>query len=161
MEGLGINWKILVGQLINFAILLYVLKRFAYKPFFNVLEKRRQKIEEGVKKSVEAEKTLQETRSLSEKIKKSGEEEARRAFKEVEERANVKAGTIVAAAEEEKKKMITAAQKLLEEEKKRQKETQKNEAKELAVFLSEKILGEKIDLKKDQKLIEGILADLK
>ena len=48
MSELGIHWKILAAQAINFSIVLFVLWRFAYKPVFNMLEARRQKIAEAM-----------------------------------------------------------------------------------------------------------------
>jgi F0F1-type ATP synthase membrane subunit b/b' len=54
-EGLTIDWKILIGQLVNFAILFFVLKAFVYAPFLSLMKKRREQIEDGIKKSKEAE----------------------------------------------------------------------------------------------------------
>ena len=48
MSELGIHWQILAAQTINFSIVLFVLWRFAYKPVFNLLEARRQKIAEAL-----------------------------------------------------------------------------------------------------------------
>ena len=48
MSELGIHWKILVAQTINFSIVLFVLWRFAYRPVFNLLESRRQKIANSI-----------------------------------------------------------------------------------------------------------------
>jgi len=48
MNELGIQWKVLIAQLINFSIVFFVLWRFAYRPIFRVLETRRQKIAESV-----------------------------------------------------------------------------------------------------------------
>jgi F-type H+-transporting ATPase subunit b len=48
MSELGIHWKILVAQTINFSIVLFVLWRFAYRPVFNLLESRRQKIADSI-----------------------------------------------------------------------------------------------------------------
>ena len=48
MSELGIHWKILVAQTINFSIVLFVLWRFAYRPVFNLLESRRQKIADAM-----------------------------------------------------------------------------------------------------------------
>jgi F-type H+-transporting ATPase subunit b len=45
---LGIQWPKLLAQLLNFAIVMFILWRWAYKPVFAVLEGRRQKIAEGV-----------------------------------------------------------------------------------------------------------------
>jgi len=43
IDALGLDLRILLAQLVNFAILIFVLWRFAYKPVFNILE------EEGLK----------------------------------------------------------------------------------------------------------------
>jgi F-type H+-transporting ATPase subunit b len=48
MSELGIQWKILLAQTISFSVVFFVLWRFAYRPVFNLLEARRQKIAEGL-----------------------------------------------------------------------------------------------------------------
>jgi len=48
MSELGIQWKVLAAQLINFSIVFFVLWRFAYRPIFATLEARRAKIAEGL-----------------------------------------------------------------------------------------------------------------
>ncbi|MBI3685123.1 hypothetical protein HY250_01845 [Candidatus Azambacteria bacterium] len=37
----GIDWRLLVMQIINFAILLFILKRYLYKPVMDMLERMR------------------------------------------------------------------------------------------------------------------------
>jgi len=48
MSKLGIEWRMLLAQLINFSIVFFLLWRFAYKPIFAMLEARRQKVAEGL-----------------------------------------------------------------------------------------------------------------
>ena len=48
MDKLGIEWRILLAQAISFSFVLFILRRFAYKPVFNMLEARRQKIAEAM-----------------------------------------------------------------------------------------------------------------
>jgi F-type H+-transporting ATPase subunit b len=48
LQVLGIQWPKLLAQLLNFAIVMFILWKWAYKPVFAVLEGRRQKIAEGV-----------------------------------------------------------------------------------------------------------------
>ena len=64
MSGLEINWKILLGQIVNFAVLFFALKFFVYKPLLSLLKTRREKIEEGVNKSKQAEEKLGQIRDL-------------------------------------------------------------------------------------------------
>lgn len=161
MEQLGINWKMLLGQVVNFIILFWLLKRFAYKPFLSVLEQRRTKIEEGVKKSEEAEKTLQKTRTLEREIKKSGEERAKTVLKEAEIEAANRVQAAISSAEEEKKKIIEDAKILAQKEIAEKKEEQRGQNQEYVFFLAEKFLKEKMDKEKDKKLLEEIISGLK
>jgi len=48
LQVLGIQWPKLLAQLLNFAIVMFILWKWAYKPVFAILESRRQKIAEGV-----------------------------------------------------------------------------------------------------------------
>lgn len=160
MEGLEINWMVFLGQLLNFAILFFLLKFFVYGPFLNMIKKRREKIEEGVNKSVEAEEKL---RKLSE-VKKNMEAENEKKKKEI----------ILAADEEAKKRLIASTEKseqeraaiLLKAEKEAQslKETEKeNTRKETidnAFALTEKLLKENIDGNKNKKITEEFLSKI-
>lgn len=63
----GVNPILLAAQVVNFMILLFILKRFLYKPILKVLEQRKQKIEESIKNAEEIEKRLLEIGQLQEK----------------------------------------------------------------------------------------------
>ena len=64
----GINPLLLAAQVVNFALLLFILKRFLYKPILKVLETRKQKIEASLKNAEEIEKRLLETEEESNKM---------------------------------------------------------------------------------------------
>ena len=44
----GVDWTHLVAQIISFAIVCFLLQRFAYQPVLRTLEQRRQQIAQGV-----------------------------------------------------------------------------------------------------------------
>ena len=48
LQTLGIQWPKLIAQMLNFAIVLFVLWKWAYKPVLAMLEQRRQKIAESM-----------------------------------------------------------------------------------------------------------------
>src|SRR3989344_4706705 len=64
----GINPILLAAQVVNFLILLFILKKFLYKPILKVLEARKQKIEESLKNAEEIERKLLLTEEEKEKI---------------------------------------------------------------------------------------------
>src|SRR3989344_6010435 len=75
---LGINAKVLAAQIINFAVLLLILQKFAYKPIVGMLEKRREEVEKTNKHASEIEariKNIEDTKeaALAEARKESTE----------------------------------------------------------------------------------------
>jgi len=68
MSELGIHWKILAAQTINFSIVFFVLWRFAYRPVFNMLEARRHKIAEGMANAEKIKARLVQTEADQQKI---------------------------------------------------------------------------------------------
>lgn len=160
MDGLGIDPKILIGDIITFIVLLAILKRYAYKPFINILERRRKKIEEGVKKSEEAEKSLQKIRALAEEVTEANERKSREAVQAAEKKAQEKTKAILAAAEEGKNKVIQAARLAMEKEQEQARRQKQKEAVDLAFAVSEKFLAEKITKDADKKMIEKLASEL-
>lgn len=73
---LGIDWHLLLSQAVNFAVLLVVLRIFAYKPLLKIMRERRQKIEEGLQKSEEATRRLHEVDEIAKQKTRATEEEA-------------------------------------------------------------------------------------
>ncbi|WP_413854271.1 F0F1 ATP synthase subunit B [Candidatus Ruminimicrobium bovinum] len=54
----GLETKLFIAQIVNFAILLFILKKFLYKPIAQMLEERRNKIKQGLEDAENAHKTL-------------------------------------------------------------------------------------------------------
>ena len=63
---LGIDWKLLLAQVVNFGILLFILKRYAYQPMLQLMDERAARIEKGLK---DAEAAEQKLRSVEEEEK--------------------------------------------------------------------------------------------
>lgn len=57
---LGIDWKLLIAQAVNFLLLLTVLRLTIYKPLLKLLKERREKIEKGLGDAKLASGRLQE-----------------------------------------------------------------------------------------------------
>lgn len=69
---MAIHWYQLLFQIINFAILMWVLKKFLYQPIINLITQRNKKIEDSIKA---AEANLKEKATIQ-AIKKQAIEEA-------------------------------------------------------------------------------------
>jgi len=160
MEGLGIDWKILLGQVINFLVLLWLLKRFVYKPFLNVLQKRQSQIEQGIKKSREAEESLARIRALTQEVKAASEKKAKELILEAEKKAQEKTKAVMTAAEEEKKRLVESTRAAMEKELVASRDQRQKETVDLALAVSGKFLGQKMDKEQDKKIIEKLVSSI-
>ena len=161
LNALGIHWKVLLGQIINFLILLYLLNRFVFKGFLDLLKKRKEKIESGIKKEREYAEKIEMTKKERENVLKRAQEKSVRLLEEAEKKAKEKEREILALAEKEKQRMIEEGKKIGKIEAARLKEELFQKNIELVSLLTGKILKEKIDPEKDKKFIEEKLTQLK
>ncbi|HZT22192.1 MAG TPA: F0F1 ATP synthase subunit B [Verrucomicrobiae bacterium] len=106
MNQLGIEWRILVTQLISFSIVFFALWRFAYKPIFAMLEARRQKIAEGLANAEKIKAELARTEAERRRILAEAGDQANKLIEE----ARAAAARVRA---EETQKAIAAAEQIL------------------------------------------------
>lgn len=48
LQKLGVDWKLLIAQIVNFTILLSVLTLFVYRPLLRVIDERRERIRKSM-----------------------------------------------------------------------------------------------------------------
>ncbi|MEK7636596.1 MAG: F0F1 ATP synthase subunit B [Patescibacteria group bacterium] len=160
-KNLGIQWPYFLSQLVNFFILLFLLKRFLYAPLIEILRKRRDLIEKGIAdaQSVEIEK------NRFEEVKKEDMKIAKAEARAMIERAinageKMKAG-IIKEAEERGRDLIRYAEARAEEEKRQLTEDVKREMGAVIDLLTEKVLREKVDEQKDSDYTRRSLTGIK
>lgn len=161
MEGLEIDWKVLVGQIINFAILFGLLTYFVYKPFLALLRERREKIAEGIRKAQEADDKMLAIEKTKDIADIKNEEDRKAIILKAEGEAKIRAGEIIQSAESEKTNIIAKAQKDSDSLKEKEIEKTKKEIVDNAFDLAEKILKENIDKEKGKKITTEFLSKLK
>jgi len=161
MNSVEIDWKILVGQIINFAILFFVLKSFIYRPFLNLMKSRREKIEAGINKSIEADDRLNKVQELRQEMERKMEEEKKRILSLAEADAKKRAEESLKKSEEERAALLVKARKEAEDLKEKEIEKTKKETIDNAFSLAEKLLKENIDEKKGKQITDEFLKKLK
>lgn len=121
IHNLGIDWRLLLFQVINFSVLFVVLHRFVFKPLLDILARRKKKIEEGLSFSLTMEHEKKEweerkagiltdaRKNASEKIAEA-QRKALALEKEILDDARAKAELLASAraaqAEEERRKIV-------------------------------------------------------
>ncbi len=112
VEKLGLDWRLLLTQAINFALILIILRITVYKPVLAILKNRKEKIVQGLEKAARADDELKEARTekahaLAQAHRESAEIVARAIQKGKEQEAEIVAGahtkgdTVVAQAHQQ------------------------------------------------------------
>lgn len=87
-----INWFTVMAQVINFVILVWLLKKFLYKPVLNAIDEREKKIasrlDEAKTKKEEAEKEKEELKSKNESFDQHKKEKLNEALASAKEQKN-------------------------------------------------------------------------
>lgn len=159
LNNLGINGKLLLAQIINFLILLFVLYKFAYGPILKMLDDRTKKIEKGLKDADESHKKLAEIVQKEKEVLKKAREEAQAIIVKAEEQAKKNKEDIITESKTQSEKILSDAQKKIEEEKNKMLAEVKGEISNLVIMATEKIISQKLDTAKDKEIINKALKD--
>lgn len=125
LDSLGVDWKLLVIQLVAFLLLVALLAKFVYPVFMKIIDKREADMkasaaaaetarEHAEKAEHEVEKLLAVARKDAQDIVATAKNEATLMVEKSEHSAKAKAEQIVAQAQEDIDKQIIAARKTLE-----------------------------------------------
>ncbi len=149
-------------QVIAFLVLLFVLKKYAWKPVLNAIKSREERIKGALASAEEAKEEMKKLKADNEVIIKEAKDERNKLLQEAREIKSQMIEDAKAQAGIESKKMIESAKLKIESEK----DAAVSEIKKLvAVFsvdIAEKILKKELDDKKEQQaLISSSLKDLK
>jgi F-type H+-transporting ATPase subunit b len=143
---LGIDWKLLVAQAVNFAVLFWVLKRYAYQPMLDFLETRTTKIEQGLKDAEKAGLKLSEMEVKEKQVLEEAHKEAKRIIALAAQSAKKREEAGIVATEAKVQELLAQAEQKIREEKERVMVSAKAEIGELVMLSVEKILREKKSL---------------
>lgn len=158
---LGINWKIFLAQLVNFGLVLLVLRRFVYRPLLSAMAKRSQIIERGLEDAKKYEAALVDMEKAKQKMAAEGRAAASELLDQAEKQAGQLKQEIMTQAEEAGQKLRRQTEEDLKQDKAKMLKEVRGEVAGLVASALEKIIKEKVDTKKDEELIKDTLANLK
>ena len=88
LKTFGVNWPFFIAQLVNFIIVLFVLKKFAFAPIQEMLEQRRKRIAEGEDKLKRIEQQLADSEQRTQEAIDKANADAARLINEAKESAS-------------------------------------------------------------------------
>src|SRR3989344_3948169 len=151
---LGINWMLLLAQIINFAILAFVLSKFLYKPIMKMLDDRKNRIAEDLEKSKTLEMKIVEAGTAKEDLLAEARRQGEKMIKQSEKNASEIKEAMVKEAGVEVGKMRDDAKRSLETDRQKTMDELKKELGSLVSLSVEKALGDVADKSVQEKIVE-------
>ena len=159
MDELGLNLPVLIAQLVNFFLLLVLLRIFLYKPVLEMLDRRAQRIREGVEAAeqskeqaseaeAEVARQIDEARQQSQALVAQAQEAASRIQEESRNQARQEAETLLERARNEIQ--LERDQAIAE---------LRGEFADITVSAAEKVISQSLDRQAHQRLIDEALAE--
>ncbi len=154
LGALGISLPALIFELINFAILFWVLRRYAYKPILGALERRRKTIEDSLKAAAEAQAEKAAISEQRTKILAEAKSHAAEIISEARLEAEKKKNGIISEAESSAEHIIEQAKRETTRQLEAARKELASEARTLVVAATSRLIEEKLDEKRDAALLE-------
>lgn len=148
-------------QTVLFLALLFLLKKYAWKPILNAVNEREEGIKNALKEAENARKEMQNLNADNERILKEARAQRDTLLKEARE---MKEGIILEAkgeAQIQANKVVEQAQATIQAEKQAAISDLKNQVAELSIGIAEKVVrAELSDKEKQIKLVEEMLKEV-
>jgi F-type H+-transporting ATPase subunit b len=157
---LGIDFKLLIAQIINFLVLLWLLKILLYKPILRKLKERAKKAEEIAKGEKEIQRKKEEIQKKEEEIIQKAKEKTKQILEEGEEISKKEKERILKRAEEEVREILKNAREKAEVEVEKMKAKEKEEILKKAKETLEKVLSESFSRALHQKYLKEVIEEL-
>jgi F-type H+-transporting ATPase subunit b len=154
---LGIDWRLLIAQLVNFVILFTALTFLLFKPLIAALDKRRAKVIESLANAEKIGEELKRAGAESERIVAASRIESARISAEAAKQAEAARLAAVEKTRAEVAGIIASGKAQLGAERDVMMSEVRRAAAELIASATEKVINEKMTSAKDKSLIEAAI----
>lgn len=156
----GIQWTLLLAQAVNFLILLYILKRFLYKPVLKMLEERRNKIAQSLKDADEIEKQLAKTEEDRLKTLEKALDEGKGIINEAKESAEQIIADAHKKAQDDIVDLVEKAEQSIAQERAKMHQEIREELSDMVVTSLKAVTGKVLTKKDQEELVDKNLKNL-
>jgi F-type H+-transporting ATPase subunit b len=161
LEQLGINPIFLLSQVVNFAILAFLLRRFAYTPILNALDQRRERIEKGLEDARLAEEARANAESERQQILDQARAEAQGIVAEANQRGETQAAKIVEEAQGQAQAILEEARTDAQAERNRMLGEMRGQISALSIAAANQLIGASLDERRQMELVNAFFSGVK
>ena len=157
-----LSFGLYILQVVIFFGLIFLLKKFAWKPILDAVNEREQGIKNALESAENARNEMQNLQADNQRILQEARAERDAMLKDAREMKEKMVADAKSEAQEQGQKMIDQAKAAIESEKNAAMADLKAQVATLSLSIAEKVLKDELSNKESQtKLVEKMLGDVK
>ncbi len=157
---LGIQWSLLIAQIVNFAILLVVLRAFVYRPLLDLIEKRRQMVQASMDTVSEVDKMRQQAEQERTDLLRKADQEAGAILERAKTQAQTMRTEIETTAHREAEQLLQKGRQQLENERSKVFTDVQQTLAKVIVTATEKILKREFSAADQDRMMKDLEKNL-
>ena len=154
------NIQTIIVQLCSTGILLFVFKKYLWKPMMAFFEKRADYIEKNITDSKEMREQAQFYLDESEKQARESASQYKMIVEQAKEDANKQKQMIIADANQQARKKLEQTRSEIESERLQAQDSMKKEIVDIAAEVAEKIMNKEMDLSANNEMVQKFVDEV-
>jgi F-type H+-transporting ATPase subunit b len=150
----------LIGQMITFALLVWLTMRYVWPPIMKALHERQQKIADGLAAAEQGERSLEIARRQVDEMITTAKLEVAEILEQTNKRANAIIDEAYESAKKEVQHMRALAQSDIEQMMQKARVQLKSETADLALAIAERVIMRKMDRAANSDLIDNLVEEV-
>ncbi len=160
-HSLGIEWSVMLAQLVNFAILLFILGKFVWKPVMQMLDARQEGVVASLARERRSGELLAEAEQGREETLTQARKESQKIIDEAKKDGEILKQKLLTEAKAEIARLKSEADTRLASEKVKLVALARRELGMIVVEAIESTLGDALDARTQGKMVEQALAAIR
>lgn len=148
-----------IVEIVSFLILAWILKKFAWKPLTNMMEKRRQNIADNISHAQKDRKEAEELKIGYQQEMQNARKEAQSIIEKANKTSGERADSILEAARQDAEKKKAAALADIDREREKAIAEAKAQVVDMSIAMANKLLRQEIDDDTQDALFEQFLVE--
>ena len=160
-SSLGLDWRLFLGQLLNFLVVFFVLWRFVFKPVSAALHKRQGIVEESLKNADLVKSKMEDLQVEYDRTIAKAKADANMVLDQARNEAQKQSQAMIGTAKEEVLKILVQGKQALQSERAAVVEQARKDVINMVVTSTEKILQGVVDKDVDEAWLKAQLNKTK
>lgn len=157
---LDVNPGLIIWTIVTFLILVFILKKVAWKPILSALDQREKDIKDSLEKAEKAKEDAQRILDENQATLAKAEEESKKIIEQSRSYAENLKEQMLKESKEQAKKLVEDAAEEIDRRKDSAFEELKDQVAKIAVNAAEKIMKQNLDAEKNKHIVDNYLKDV-